>query len=116
VGNKIHKPALFYTPRILSVILLLTLGFFASEAHQAADLTDSTRSPFAVYLLPVFILLLITTISWKRARFGGTLFIVGGLFYFFGNNQMSATSLILVSAPLILLGILFHISQYFYEK
>ena len=112
--KKPHKPIFFYTPRLVSVALLTVLSYFSFEAYM--DAPSMTNSPFAVYLFPVFVLLIVTAISWKRARIGGTLFIIGGLFYAFGVNGMSSASLALVAAPLILIGVLFHLSQYFYEK
>lgn len=116
MNRKPYQPVLFYTPRILSVILLIILTIFAIEAFQDAKATAATNSPFAIYLLPVFILLIITAISWKKARIGGTLFIIGGFFYAFLINEFSVAVLAIVAMPLILLGVLFHISQYFYEK
>lgn len=114
--KKPHKPALFYTPRILSLVLILILGSFAVQAYQEAEAVIKESSPFTIYLLSVFILLLVTGISWKKARIGGTLFIIAGLFYVFQTNELSASSLAMVATPLILLGLLFHISQYYYEK
>ena len=114
--KKTHKPFLYYTPRILSVTLLAILSFFAVQAFQGVDSSLEGSSPFAIYLFPVFILLVVTAISWKKARLGGTLFIIGGLFYGFGVNELSTSSLAMVATPLILLGVLFHISQYYYEK
>lgn len=116
MNQKSHKPILFYTPRILSVTLLIILSFLAIQAFDGVDDSTSEGSPFVIYLFPVFILLVVTAISWKRARLGGTLFIIGGLFYGFGVNELSASSLTMVAAPLILLGVLFHISQFYYEK
>lgn len=116
MNKKPHKPALFYTPRVLSVVLLAILSFFAVEGFQDGVMEPDERSSFVVHLFPVFVLLVITTISWKRARIGGTLFIVGGFFYAFIINEFSASSMAMVATPLILLGVLFHISQYYYEK
>ncbi len=114
--EKSHKSALFYAPRLLSVVLLVILTFFAVDAYQSAESTTFGNSPFAIYLFPVFVLLIITAISWKKARFGGTLFIIGGFFYAFMVDEFSVSSLAMVATPLILLGVLFHVSQYFYEK
>ena len=113
---KQHKPLLFYTPRVLSVTLLAILSYFAVQAFRGVDDTVMESSPFVIYLFPVFILLVVTAISWKRARLRGTLFIIGGFFYGFGVNELSTSSLAMVATPLILLGVLFHISQFYYEK
>lgn len=111
-----QKPALFYTPRVLSIILLLILGSLAVQAYQGVETFTTDQAPFVVYILPVFVLLLITIVSWKKARIGGTLFIGGGFFYAFMINEFSASAMAMVATPLILLGVLFHISQYYYEK
>ncbi|OEK01016.1 hypothetical protein BFP97_05600 [Roseivirga sp. 4D4] len=95
------------------MVLLVVLSVFAIEAYQEAATDGISNSPFIVYLFPVFVLLIITAISWRKARIGGTLFIMGGFFYAFFMDEFSASSLAMVATPLILLGVLFHVSQYF---
>ena len=72
---------------------------------------------FLINSIPVFILIIILAISWKRELIGGVLFILaflaGGIFFksFSGN----AASLIVIG-PFFITGVLFIIHHLFYRK
>ena len=103
-------------PRLLSVGLVVILGGLAIRAFMDEKQVVEDSAPFVIYFLPVFILVFITALSWFKSRIGGTLFIIGGFFYAFMVDEASVSSLAMVATPLILLGVLFHVSQYVYEK
>lgn len=96
------KNVLLWFPRILAIVLIVFLSFFA------LDVFDQPQWPLAlgIHLLPSFLLSAITVIAWKYPKEGSGLFFILGLFslWFY---QFEA---LFVSIPLIIIGGLFFLS------
>ncbi|MDD5430827.1 MAG: hypothetical protein PHP03_01230 [Candidatus Pacebacteria bacterium] len=109
----------YWTPRILSIIFLLFLAMFSLDIFEMKLGFWGTLLGLFMHNIPVFILLAILIISWKREIVGGIVFILAGLLYIAmiisgalkGPFEwyMFFYSLIL-SGPAILIGMLFIIN------
>lgn len=78
--KKINK-FIYWTPRILSLLFICFLALFS------LDVISPDLSPGQIVLglfmhnIPVFILLIVLLISWKREIVGGVVFILAGALY-----------------------------------
>ena len=107
---------IFWTPRILSIILILFLAIFS------LDVFDSTSTPLQILLgllmhnIPSFILLAVLIISWKNELVGAISFLLAGLLYIFllvftRNFQFFMISwIIMISGPAFLISYLFYLN------
>ena len=95
----------FCLPRVLAIILIAFLSVFALDAF------DEPNWPLALFmhLIPNFLLLVILAVAWKKAKIGGILFLLAGLFaagFFHG-----LTAFLITAVPAFVIGILFLISN-----
>lgn len=111
-----------WLPRILCIIAILFISMFALDAFEPGLSFWQQIGAFLLHLIPSFILLLFLIIAWQRELIGGIIFIIIGLvtspLVFIHNyrmNQsvsMSLSVILLITAPFIIVGILFIISHY----
>jgi len=118
--NKISK-FVYWTPRILSIVFLLFLTLFSLDVFDSKLGFWGTVLGLLIHNIPVFILLAIVIISWKREWVGGIVFILAGLFYIF---LMILTALknphewymlsysFIIAGPAFFIGILFLINWF----
>ena len=99
---KKHPPisvAVIYT--ILVTIVLLYAFFTKYNSLESIGI-------LLVYLIPSFVLVAATIIAWRREFFGGVVFIFLSLFAtIVFNTYRYISSILIVSIPLLLIGILF---------
>ena len=115
--KKISK-FIYWTPRILSIILILFLAMFSFDVFGNGYGFWGTVVGLFMHNIPVFILTILLIISWKHEIVGGITFILAGLLYLFltlVRNQFEwyliSWSLIIVG-PAFFIGILFLINWY----
>ena len=99
------KKFLHYLPRTLSILFLIFISLFAFDEPILS-------LGFLMHLIPSFIFLIIILISWKKELFGGILFIILGIIFtlFFKTYQIWQ-SLVFISLPVLIIGILFLINS-----
>ncbi len=104
---------LYWTPRILSIIIILFLALFSLDIFDGNYGFWGTLLGLFMHNLPSLVLLVILIISWKHEIVGGIVFILAGLLYI-AITMMSVgwPWSIILSGPAFLIGILFLIGWF----
>lgn len=102
IGNIIK-----WSARILSILFILFISMFA---------LDSSGIGFFIHLIPSYILVALLILSWFKPLSGGICFIIlSGLFTYFFKTYNDIIVFLLISIPVLIIGILF-IIQYYIEN
>jgi hypothetical protein len=111
--QKIWK-GLYWTPRILSIILLLFLFVASFDVFEEGNGFWEVIFAFLMHNIPVFVLLIFFILAWKREWIGAIIFILTGfayiisLFAWRGGWKWYMLSWVLqISVPAFIIGILF---------
>ncbi|MFA5871560.1 MAG: hypothetical protein WC858_02450 [Parcubacteria group bacterium] len=80
--NKISK-FVFWTPRILSIIFIAFLALFSLDVFGTGAGFWETLAGFLIHNIPVFVLIAVLAVAWKRELVGAVVFILAGLLYIF---------------------------------
>ncbi len=72
---------IYWTPRILSIILIIFLSLFSLDVFEEGSNLFETILALFIHNLPSLILLLVLIISWRYEIVGGIAFILAGLAY-----------------------------------
>ena len=75
------KRALFWTPRALSIAFIAFLSLFATDVFDEHLGVWRTALALIVHLLPVFVLVGVLVLAWRREWLGAALFTAVGLLY-----------------------------------
>ena len=78
--NKVEK-GLYWTPRILSIIFILFLTLFSLDIFSEGMKFWDIVLGLLIHNIPVFILVILLWISWKREIVGALTFFIAGLIY-----------------------------------
>ena len=115
-----------WLPRIICIISILFISIFALDSFSGELTIWRQLGDFIMHLIPSFILLAILIIAWKREYIGGILFTLIGLMlspYVFVLNynrnhsvSMSLGIVLMITFPLIVVGILFIVSHFIKKK
>lgn len=118
---KTSTKVLHWTPRILCIMAILFLSFFALDSFSTERTFWQNLAAFAMHLIPSFVLLIVLIVAWRWEKIGGiTLTIIGlafSIFIFIFNLKRthSATTgisiALMLGIPFFLAGILFIISH-----
>jgi len=85
--NKVGK-VIYWTPRVLSIIFIAFLALFSLDVFDMGLGFWGTLVGLFMHNIPVFVLIAVLVISWKREIVGGIAFILAGLLYiFFGMKN-----------------------------
>jgi hypothetical protein len=106
--NTTMKRALFWIPRILCILLALFLSLFAFDVFGEGRGLGETILALLMHLIPVYVVVIILVIAWRREWVGAVLFIALAVFYVvwaWGRAHWSAY--LGISGPLALVGVLF---------
>jgi len=113
--KKINK-FIYWTPRILSIIFICFLALFSLDVISPELSFWQIVVGLFMHNIPVFILLIVLIISWKREIVGGIVFILAGLLYILmilmnmlrnSFEWYMVSWIIIVAGPAFLIGILF---------
>ena len=102
------KRLLFWTPRILCILFAVFISLFALDVFGSGLGFRQTILALLIHLVPTYIVIVVTVISWRWELFGAFLFTGLGFAYIFmawGRFHWSAYAVI--SGPLFLIGVLF---------
>ncbi|MFX4261551.1 DUF7670 domain-containing protein [Pelotomaculum propionicicum] len=103
---------LFWTPRILAILYILFLSLFALDAFTGEGPFYRELLGFVFHLLPSFILLITLAASWKYPVHSGIAFIFFSLLFTLSfNTYENILTLLIISLPITLIGILLIISH-----
>jgi hypothetical protein len=117
---------LYWMPRILCILVILTVSIFALDAFDPKLTAWQQILGFIMHLVPSFILIILLVVAWKWELIGGmiiTILALGltpGIFILnYRMNHSVWISLLviaLITLPFILAGILFILSHYIAKK
>lgn len=115
-----------WIPRILCIAATLFISMFALDAFAPGLPLWMQIRDFLVHLIPTYILILILWFAWVNERWGGILFItfgaITGIPVFLLNYQRTGSVLVglsivlLINVPIIMVGVMFMISNYLKNK
>lgn len=115
--KKINK-FVYWTPRILTIMFLCFLSVFSMDVISPELSFWQIVAGLFIHNIPVFLLLIILIISWKREIVGGVAFIIIGILFMarmlgtiiLNRFELEALSQLILAGPAFLIGILFVIN------
>ena len=102
------KKILFWSPRILGILIAIFVSLFALDVFGEGYSTVETIVALVMHLIPTFVILIVLGIAWRWEWIGGFLFVALGVLYitlFWEPSNLPAY--LVISGPLFLTGILF---------
>ena len=113
-GNKQEKNKhkfLYWSPRILAIILIIFFSLFALDLFSGGYTPSQVLIGLFIYLIPSFILIGITIFAWNNEKVGGVLFMILGLIIIvLFTNYQYLVYMIIDAGPFFLVGYLFLLS------
>jgi hypothetical protein len=111
------EKTLYWIPRILTILAIIFMIMFSFDVFGGDEPLGRKLLGFLMHNIPPLILTGILLIAWKWELVGGALFIIaaiGGSIYFkaFSGNF----GILIVMAPFLIVGILFILHNYLYNK
>jgi len=106
--NTCTKRVFFWTPRVLCILFAMFLSLFALDVFSEGYGFWETILALLIHLVPVYIVVIVLVIAWRREWVGAILFIALAVFYLawsWGRFHWSAY--LGISGPLVLIGVLF---------
>jgi len=116
--NKVEK-GLYWTPRILSIIFILFLTLFSLDIFSEGMKFWDIVLGLLIHNIPVFILVILLWISWKREIVGALTFFIAGLIYIGfilvnsiinGFEWFYLTWALQIAGPAFIVGYLFYLN------
>lgn len=114
--NKGVSKFVYWTPRIFSILFLLFLALFSLDVIEPGLSFLQIYIGLIIHNIPVFVLLILLLISWRKEIVGAYTFFIAGLVYigfmvydaaiYSGKWYMLSYSLI-IAGPAFLIGYLF---------
>jgi len=107
--NKVGK-FVFWTPRILSIIFIAFLALFSLDVFGMGLSFREVSIGLIMHNIPVFVLIAVLVIAWKRELVGGVVFILAGFLYIFlalhgaGDWRMALAWSVQISGMAFLIG------------
>ena len=110
-----------WLPRIICILAILFVSMFALDSFDSELTIWQQVGDFLLHLIPSFILIIFLIVAWRWEFIGGIIFTLIGLgfspFIFMHNfkmNQsvwMSLTTILFITMPFVIVGILFIVSH-----
>ncbi len=95
-------------PKIASLIYICFISIFALDVFDANYSLKQQLIGLVIHLIPTFGFILLFIISLYKRQYGGILFIVASfLFTLVFQTYQSLTTLVLLSGPPLLIGVMF---------
>ncbi|MGE5176008.1 MAG: hypothetical protein ACM3JJ_06485 [Hyphomicrobiales bacterium] len=109
--NETQRRVLYWSPRLLCILFGLFLAVFALDVFSMKFTFWERIGALALHLTPTLIVLIGLALIWRHEWIGGILFPLLGIAYLVaGWGRMHWSAFALISAPLIVVGILFLIN------
>jgi hypothetical protein len=117
---------LYWAPRIICILAIAFISLFAADSFGPGRSIWQQLAAFFMHMIPSFVLLAILLVAWKWELIGGILLTAVGIglspFIYMLNFKrthatgMSIVSVLIVTVPFVLAGILFLIGYYRKKK
>ncbi len=110
--NTSTKRLLFWAPRVLCILLAMFLSVFALDVFSEGYGFWQTIGALLLHLIPVYIVVIVLVIAWRREWVGAILFIALALLYpvMMWGRQFHWSAYLGIPGPLVLIGVLFLLS------
>jgi hypothetical protein len=106
------KKNLIWIPRILTFLFCLFLSIFAFDVFDSKEPFLRILLGLLIHLIPSFILLGVFFVSLKYKNMAGTILIgLSIVFTLFFHTYQNMTNFVIVSLPVLVIGILFLLIQ-----
>lgn len=96
-----------WLPRILGIAYAAFSSLFALDVFGKGYGFGEATLALLIHLIPTFLVVMALIIAWRAARLGGWLFIVLSLGYGVVFTRADIIGLLIIAAPLLLIGLLF---------
>lgn len=106
--NKTQRNALFWTPRILTMMFAVFISLFALDVFEEGGSLVQLILGLLIHLIPTYLVVITLLFAWKWEWVGAVIFTALGFGYIimaWGKQSLSAY--LCISGPLFLVGILF---------
>ena len=99
-------------PRVLAVAYALFIALFSFDVFSSDSSLLDKLGGFLIHNIPTFVILFALWLSWKKPMYGGATFIViSAIFTIFFRTYQRWDTFVLISAPILLIGILFILNK-----
>jgi hypothetical protein len=99
---------LFWTPRILCILLALFLSLFALDVFEEGVGMWRTMAALLIHLVPVYVIVIALLVSWKQEWLGAVLFFGLAIFYLiWGHGRVHWSAKLAIAGPLAMIGVFF---------
>lgn len=113
--NTASLSVLYWSPRVLGVLMCAFLGLFALDAFSADKTIVEALRDFVIHLAPAALLLVIVATSWRREWIGAIAFFALAIGYMF-MVRGRLDWILVISGPLLIVGTLFWWSWHLHAK
>jgi len=97
---------------VLAVLFIIFMLLFSFDVFSMEGTSFEKTGGFLMQNIPTLILAILLAFAWKKEKVGGYLFIILGiLFTFFFETYERWDTFLLISFPVILIGILFILNK-----
>lgn len=103
--NANTKRALYWLPRVLSILFALFISIFALDVFGEGYSVGETILALFMHLIPTMLVVIALIIAWRWERIGAALFVALAVFYLVMSGGEGWSWII--AGPLLLLGTLF---------
>ncbi len=117
MANKSGR-VLYWSPRILAILLILLMAAMSLDVFESGGTAWEIAGGLFMHNIPVFIMIIILIVAWKREIVGGVAFILAGIAYItFAATSGIPWYLVIswsltIAGPALLTGVLFLINWY----
>jgi len=109
--RKAPMSALFWAPRIITILFALSLGVFALDVFDEGRGVPETLAAFVLHLVPALLVVAILLLAWRRELVGVVAFAGLALAYVvFMWGRFPWVTYAAISGPLLLMSALFFLS------
>lgn len=116
------KSIFYFTPRVLSIIMVLFLMLFSLDVFDTTTNIQELLIGLVIHNVPAIILLVASIFAWKHELIGVAIYYLGAVFYavIVFDNQLNffiqLSWIATISLPLIIIGTLYLISYMFISR
>ncbi|HRX10628.1 MAG TPA: hypothetical protein P5210_03200 [Draconibacterium sp.] len=102
------KKALFWTPRILTILFIIFISMFALDSFDGDKTVFAQIGEFLIHLIPTFILIVLLLFSWRYEIIGVIAFLILAVAYIIvAWEKFPLSTYFIISGPMVLISILF---------
>ncbi|HWP95617.1 MAG TPA: hypothetical protein VN426_02125 [Syntrophomonadaceae bacterium] len=107
-----NKGHFIWVPRALAIVFVLFISLFALDVFSGQASFLQRLGGLFFHLIPSLVVLGLLLIYWNHPLYSGIVFIIiSALFTFFFQTYRAWSSFLLLSIPLLLIGLLFIIAH-----